>query len=480
MKNRMIIWTAGVVSLVVALMIVIVVLEPPKEGITRAQAFKAAALMTASRQECENLQKEMGASHFSAKEQGNWFVKYMDYLYEEGYLSEELTPPNLSTAQGLLTYKEASFLAARGGKEFKAQVGANKRNQDRPYPQEEWWRLYEAMAKELDPEGKVQELTAVLYGTPSNLEDAQSWTAYTTVGDFGFEGLALDAYIDCEIRFLARDGEIAAMLQAQKEQASYENVWISSAQDDRFTAWLGSRSRDFRISGFEGDAQELAGNLADLEMKDGELAKIVLKKDRIQGKVLSVTDSYIELEGYGRLELAPGFQVYKLYGDFARLDPKDILVGYDLQEFAVADGKLCAALVEREFDAKTIRVLLMDSDFKSIFHERADLTVHGPAVLEYEGADGETKTEEMKDGGELAIAPGDDRLACGSLTIRPSGGGTVSIRSIKRAQGTPEYGGTLEIRQEQGGLALVNELYLEDYLNGWFPARCRPATRWRR
>lgn len=155
MKNKMILWTAGMVSLVVVLMIIIVSLEPPKEGITRSQAFKAAALLTASRAECEAHQKAAGRSHFSAKEQGNWFVKYMDYLYDQGYLTEELTPANLTTAQGLLTYREASYLAARAGSSFKARVGANKHNQDSPYPEEDWWALYGAMAKELDPEGKI-------------------------------------------------------------------------------------------------------------------------------------------------------------------------------------------------------------------------------------------------------------------------------------------------------------------------------------
>lgn len=55
----------------------------------------------------------------------------------------------------------------------------------------------------------------------------------------------------------------------------------------------------------------------------------------------------------GGLELAPNFHVYKLYGDFKILSLKDILVGYNLQEFVAEDGKLCAALVERQFDAKS-------------------------------------------------------------------------------------------------------------------------------
>ena len=35
MKNRMIAWVAGVVSIVIILMVIIVTMEPPKDGITR-------------------------------------------------------------------------------------------------------------------------------------------------------------------------------------------------------------------------------------------------------------------------------------------------------------------------------------------------------------------------------------------------------------------------------------------------------------
>ena len=114
-----------------------------------------------------------------------------DYLYDEGYLTEELTPPTLAAAQGQLTYGEAAQIAEKVDRKLRTRVGATKNNQDKPYPQEQWWQMYMEMAGILDTEGKIQNITAVLYGTPSNLEGADSWTAYTTEGDFGFEGLAL-------------------------------------------------------------------------------------------------------------------------------------------------------------------------------------------------------------------------------------------------------------------------------------------------
>ena len=475
MKNKMIAWMAGMITLVVALMIVIVSLEPPKDGITRAQAFKAVALLTASRKECEDHQKQAGRSHFSAKEQGNWFVKYMDYLYDEDYLTEELTPATLTAAQGLLTYREAAYLAGQAGSAFKTRVGANKRNQDSPYPQDEFWALYSAMRQKLDPDGKVKEVTAVLYGTPSNLDQAASWTAYTTGGDYGFEGLALDAYMDCEIRFLAREGEMIAMRELVSEEVTYPNVWLTDGSEGHFKVYLGTLSREFSINGKMGKAEDLENNLVDLVLSKGKLTKIVLKKDRINGKVLSVTEDAVEIEGYGRLELAPNFHVYKLYGDFKILNLKDILVGYNLQEFVAEDGKLCAALVERQFDAKTIRVLLMDTGFKSLFHPSVDVTVHGPAVLEYDVKDGKTKSEELEDGANIQVSPGDPRLEHGRLEIRPAGDEGITINSIERAHGKPTYSGSLEIRQAEEGLVLVNDLYLEDYLTKVVPSEMQSS-----
>lgn len=371
MKNRMIAWVSGVILVVVTLMVIIVKMEPPRDGIIRAQAMKAMALALTDKEECEKRAEERGTSHFSAKEKDNWFVKYMDYLYDEGYLDPELTPASLAAAQGYLTYAEASYMAGQVSGKLKLQAGSTRKNRDQAFPEEDWWKLYDSILRETDPEGKVEEMEAVLYGTPSNLEQAESWTAYTTAGNFGFQGLALDAFLDCEIRFLARGGEMITSGLVSRNVV-YENVWLAESDGRHFKAYLGTAYREFPVSAKLGGEDGMAGNLADLHMEDGKLVKITMKRDRLSGKVLSVTEDAIEIEGYGEIPLAPNFHVYKIYGDFKVLNASDILVGYNLQEFVAADGKLCAALLEREFDAKTIRVLLMDTGFKSVFHASAD------------------------------------------------------------------------------------------------------------
>lgn len=474
MKNRMIAWVSGVVLVVVTLMVIIVKLEPPRDGIIRAQAMKAMALALTDKEECEKRAKERGTSHFSAKEKDNWFVKYMDYLYDEGYLDPELTPASLASAQGYLTYAEAAYMAGQVSGKLKLQAGSTRNNRDQAFPEEDWWQLYGSILKETDPEGKVEEMEAVLYGTPSNLDQAESWTVYTTIGNFGFQGLALDAFLDCEIRFLARSGEMITSSLVSRNVV-YENVWLAESDGRHFKAYLGTAYREFPVSAKLGGEDGMAGNLADLHMEDGKLVKITMKRDRLSGKVLSVTEDAIEIEGYGEIPLAPNFHVYKVYGDFKVLNASDILVGYNLQEFVAADGKLCAALLEREFDAKTIRVLLMDTGFKSVFHASADLVLGSGADLEYENAKGKMVGERLEAGTQLTVGPDSPYLEYGRMIITPDEPEAITIRSIERSQGTPVYSGSLEIKGTPEGLVLVNDLFLEDYLTKVVPSEMPPS-----
>ena len=101
---------------------------------------------------------------------------------------------------------------------------------------------------------------------------------------------------------------------------------------------------------------------------------ISVKNDKITGRVLAVSEKGIEIEGYGLLELDKNFKVHRVYGQYSECKLSDILVGYDNQEFVTSNGKLCAALITREFDAEKIRVLLMNTGFQSVFHPSVTLT----------------------------------------------------------------------------------------------------------
>lgn len=90
-KKKLINWTAGISTVIVALLIIIVVMEPRGNGVSRAAASRAIALTLAG----EDAVRAEGpeTSFFPGELQDQWYVKYMDYLYAKGYLDPETVLP---------------------------------------------------------------------------------------------------------------------------------------------------------------------------------------------------------------------------------------------------------------------------------------------------------------------------------------------------------------------------------------------------
>ena len=458
-RKSFIIRFGGIFALVFVLIGLILWLEPEQEGISRAQAAKAAALFQVSREECIQYSEEKGSSHFSDKEKNNWYVIYMDYLYDHGGMNLEYTESTARAAQQQLTYQEARLLAGFLGERYADRVNVNSSNRDEPYPANLWWSIYEeAASKESGPE--VMEV--ILYGTPANVEGAESWTCYTSGGDFRFEGLALDQYLDQKILIFVRDGEMAGVGRLISEDVTYENVWVENVEDGELAVHAGSITRTFPLPDSEKNGENVLHNIVDLTLEKGRLTKITIKKDRITGKVLSVGEDYIEIE------------VYKVYGEYEEQSKSDILVGYDLQEFVAADGKLCAALIVRPFQADRIRVLLMDNNFQNITHSQVTVTLNCDAVMTY--GEKEDKEETVKAGTQLTFTPEDEIFSGGRVVITPSSEEEgIRIDSLNRSQGTPVYGGSLEICLAENGLAVINDVLLEEYLKKVVPSEM-PAS----
>lgn len=459
-KKKLMAIVAGSILLVIILSLVILFGRPKQEGISRALVYKSAALLLTDAGICQKNLEEPGRNSIPEKDRNYWYAKYLNELYIRGIVNSETAPSDAQSVQGYMTYGEAKALLEALSPGFHKETDTEKSKQNTELPAAWWWSAYDKLRKEKDPDGQIRELDIFLYGTPMNLTSALPWTAYTSKGNFRFEGLQMDRYIDFELNIMVRDSEIIAVRNAVSDSVTYKNVWLLAAGKDSFSVHLGSAIREFPMEASYGPAEDFTNHLADLTLKKGKLTKVTLKKKVISGKVLSVKDDAIEIEGYGVLKLEKDFKVYKLYGQFKEQKRSDILVGYDLQEFVVAHGKLCAALTVREFDAKIIRVLLMNTNFKSIFHPSVTLSAKSGLILK----SGEESTQ-VPPGAEVILYPEDERLKSGRIVVTPADtGDTISISSIRRSLGTPSYGGAVEIKKEAGGLTLINELYLEDYL----------------
>lgn len=477
-SKKMVYWTGAVAAAVLLLIILIVTLDHNGNYVSRALAGKALALGMTDRETCEAWEDE-NESNFPSSLKGQWYVKYLDYLIGNGYMElpgdedgEERQADMEDFAAGAITYGEVAYAAEQVESGLSRALGVSRKKYSDPIPKEEWWLFYETFLKQADPEGTVQTKTIALYGTPANVEGAESWTAYTSEGELQFEGLSLDAYIDHEIEVCIRGTDIIRMERDVSDEVVYKNAWlIPDGEKNRMEVYIGGTVREFPLE--DAVEEEAGGVLADVSLKDGKIRKLSLKKDTIEGKVLAVRDNAIEIEGYGNVAITDDFKVYKTYGTVKEARKKDILVGYDIQKFVVEDKRICAALLVKSFDARNIRVLLMDTGFQSIFHDTVTLkcSVSMKVVLgDYEFT--------VEAGEKFTVFDGDERLRRSDrrFIIEPEDPTkSIDVTTIERGQGTPSYQGTLEISQEKEGLLLLNDLDVEDYLTRVVPSEM-PAS----
>ncbi len=458
-------WVVGVPMLVILLVGIILRHEQEGEGIPRTLAVKSVVLALQSPEELSQWQKTYKASHFPAKYLDEWYVPYMDYLYENGFLSEEDTPATEESASGKLTYGEAAQIAGALSPELGKKISVTKKNREKPYPEDLWWLFYDSLLRLPEMEGKVERGNICIYGTIDNVPNTPSWVAHTNRGEMGFAGLALDAYIDHELEVYIRGDEILHVLGDKGQEVTYRNVWMIDGDEEGLEVYVGDIQRRIPFAKKTKKAEAYLHNLADIQLENGKITKVSVKKERLTGKLLSVHPDSVEIEGYGVVPLDEEYKILKTYGGLERLEPEDLLVGYDIQEFVAAGGRICAVLAVREFDAETIRVLLMTEGFRGLYHEQVTLMGDTPLTVSWKD-----QTTEVKAGEEFTITPGDERLAGGRVTVTAADGAEIRVCSLKRDEIQPSYGGRLEVVGSEEGLVLVNELYLEDYLKKVIPS----------
>jgi len=469
-RRKLLGWVVGVPLVVTALILIIVFHEPEKEGMDRAAAARSVALAVCAPAEFEDWAKERRSSHFPAESMEQWYVPYFDYLYEQGILTEEAFPATEKMAEGRLTCGEARRIAEAVDASLAQLIPVTKKNRDKAYAKELWWLFYDSLLKCADPEGQVQEKAVLVYGTPENVPSAPAWTAYTNLGELGFAGLSLDAYVDHELTALVRDQELIHVIADKGQDVTYRNVWLAGGGKDGLEVYVGDIRRTIPFGKPSKKTDELIHNLADIELSDGKITKVSLKKERIEGKILAVGEDAIEIEGYGAVPLDDEYKIFKTYGELERQKVGDILVGGSNQEIIAAKGKICAVLTVRAYDADTIRVLLLSQDFRGACHDTVSMVCEKEMTV-LQGS----QESRIEAGQELTFTVGDERLAGGRMIFTPAEGAEIRVTSLARAQGCPSYSGRLELLDTADGLVLVNELYLEDYLKKVVPSEM-PAS----
>ncbi len=253
-----------------------------------------------------------------------------------------------------------------------------------------------------------------------------------------------------------------------------KNVWIPEAETDRITIFCDGERKTLFIDAAAEDTlpapEEMREQLADIELTDDLVTAVTLKTDKITGRVLSADAGGIEIEGMGRIPLAEDYKGYRLYRELAMCTIADLRFGYADADFIREDGVICGILSAREETMEKIRVLLKTSDFADVLHREVTLTADCDFVLQY-GNTEEMREDAFTQGEEVTIGVDSEYFAGERINVVPAAlTGRIRLTNVNRSQGTPSYRGHIELLRTEDGIAVVNELPLEEYLYSVVPS----------
>ena len=240
----------------------------------------------------------------------------------------------------------------------------------------------------------------------------------------------------------------------------YKNVYVTNIEDNMITANMYGNIKKFNSGKI---AEDVTGCLCDITVEDGKIVGVNTKTDVVSGKVLSVSQDSVEIEGYGSIKLDEDFIMYEKENSLIS-NYSSIIVGYALQDFIVADGEVCGAIKNKPLQADNIRVIIKTSGFRDIFFNEAVFCADSGMIVEtgeesYETAPGET----------VVFNPDTEDFNEGRIKLIPKSG-EIQFQSVNRGIGTPSYGGTIEVSLYDEGIVVVNEVGIEDYLKKVVPS----------
>jgi stage II sporulation protein D len=257
-----------------------------------------------------------------------------------------------------------------------------------------------------------------------------------------------------------------------------KNVWIMEASTDSLLVYQDGAEKTYPIAQNDANTLTLTNlreQVADITLTDGAVTQVHTKTQKVGGKVLGVDESGVELEGIGRILFGEDMKGYRLYGSIAMSVPGELIIGYNFQDFVLENGKICAFLVVREEAMDNIRVLLKSANYNSMFHDSLTFTADTEYVITY-GAPGDLMEEIHQAGDICTIDTGSTYFQGERVTIAQTAlTGKMILKSVTRSSGEPDYRGKIEVLQVPDGLAVINEVPLEEYLYAVIPSEM-PAS----
>jgi stage II sporulation protein D len=403
------------------------------------------------------IQKEEKDSGFSLEYiNADEIPGFMQFTY---YNSDEWKAKLGNDFKGRLTYQNLADLL--GMLDIKKYVKYEEKSSGKSVKREVWNDIYAQIVDLLDTTGKVKKETVILVKQDTNSTGSLITWQKNGQLHYGFD-TKLKQYITYQMYLM--DSQVLGITGESKEQAILPDVFITSMDKNiEFLYAMGKYSVPIESS------DKINNTVCDLYFQSGKITKIQKKADTVEGKLLTLEDKKIEIEGYGVIDRVENLPVYKMYGTIEEKSFSDIVLGNMNMSYIVADKKVCAILLKEPAEIKTVRVLLLGAD-QSPYRQDVYLSSDTPYQV---NCGDKTETKDAN-----AIVKASDYLTDNtdtSLKLQSPNAGKLYFCDENGKKKSCAYDGIFEVRKYDQGYAVVNALPMEEYLYGVVPSEM-PAT----
>ncbi len=353
-----------------------------------------------------------------------------------------------------LTYGQYGEICRQVGKEeWGLPDYSDKYEPEQEFLKEDWYRAFRMFLAYLDKESSIWETTVFVLKT-----DREKAEAYTENGAMqgacpyistAFEGSELQ-----ELKVYMKGNTLLTIVEVLPEDHYMGSVWVMEDIDGTLDCFYHQTVFKATLSGDALKNPPGREQVADLTFRDGRIVEAKERREKIHGRLLRASAQELEIEDYGIYQIAEEMEVYKLYGSLKTLEQAQLRVGCADTDFVVDKGKVYACLVSEEAGADQIRVLLKNTAAGSNFHDAVDIIVDGEKIR--------LRKDQMTVG---------ERRTYRSENLTDKV--TVEMEGSTRAD--HDYHGAVECLRTKQGIAVVNELPLEEYLYAVVPSEM-PAS----
>lgn len=359
----------------------------------------------------------------------------------------------------------------------------DKYRKDRYYvTKEDWYIFYDAILPYYDKEGmfREEELTVLstdvlaLADVPAMDEIRQKDNILIADKDlYYYESSAFEQTLYQPLTAIVKGNELLTIKKINADDYQLSNVWVMEVEENAIRCFW--KNAEFRLP-LGNQQAENREQIADVFFDDGQPQSMHSKKEKINGKLLSIQDGAMEIAGIGILPVADNFKIYKLYGMMETYYTSNLRIGYDFTDYVIENGTICACLVTRDEAMENIRVLIQSGNYQGKLHESVTLHADCSYEVRYYDTENNIVTEKKRANEEISIDSSSHRMKSGRLYIVPDAlTGRITVSSVSRSQGNPSYRGMIEISKTDEGLVVINEVLLEEYLYAVVPSEM-PAS----